>query len=44
MESPTAEAGRPIAVVFGEILVKSPNFLWYGDKSYSRKSKKAKKK
>lgn len=44
LEAPTAEAGRPIAVPFGEILFKSPNFLWWGDKYYSKRSKKAKKK
>lgn len=26
----TAEAGRPIPVVFGEGTIKSPNVLWYG--------------
>lgn len=31
METPTAEAGRPIPVVFGEGTIKSPNTLWYGD-------------
>lgn len=33
LESPTAEAGRPIAVIFGTITVKGPNILWYGEKS-----------
>lgn len=33
LESPSAEAGRPIPVVFGTVLVKGPNVLWYGDKS-----------
>jgi hypothetical protein len=33
MENPTAEAGRPIPVVFGTITVKGVNVLWYGDKS-----------
>ena len=32
MEAPTAEAGRPIPVVFGNITVKSPNCLFYGDR------------
>lgn len=32
LESPTAEAGRPIPVVFGTVLIESPNVLWYGDK------------
>ncbi|MDC8804207.1 hypothetical protein PRZ61_12220 [Halomonas pacifica] len=30
IEAPTAEAGRPIPVVFGEGTIKSPNTLWYG--------------
>ena len=33
MENPTADAGRPIPVVFGTMTLKGPNFLWYGDKS-----------
>lgn len=31
-ENPTAEAGKPIPVVFGRITVKGVNVLWYGDK------------
>lgn len=30
-EAPTAEVGRPVPVVFGTVLVKSPNVVWYGD-------------
>lgn len=33
LDSPSAEAGRPIPAVFGTVLVKGPNVLWYGDKS-----------
>ena len=33
MDSPTAEAGREIPVVFGTITVKGLNFLDYNDKS-----------
>jgi len=33
LENPTADAGRPIPVVFGTITVKGLNVLWYGDKS-----------
>ena len=33
MENPTAEAGRPIPVVFGTITVKGLNVVWFGDKS-----------
>ena len=29
MEAPTAEAGRPIPIVFGEGTLKSPNTLYY---------------
>ena len=28
---PTAEPGRPIPVVFGTYVIKSPNVVWYGD-------------
>jgi len=28
---PTAESGRPIPVVFGEVTVTGPNVVWYGD-------------
>jgi len=31
VDAPTAEEGRPIPVVFGTVLVKSPNVVWYGD-------------
>lgn len=34
---PTAEAGKPKNVVFGEVLVKSPNYLWYGYKSQAQR-------
>lgn len=33
MENPTAEAGKPIPVIFGTVLVKEVNILWSGDKS-----------
>lgn len=32
LEDPTAEAGRPIPVVFGTITVKGLNVLWFGNK------------
>ncbi len=32
MEAPTAEAGRPIPLIFGTEEIKSANVLWYGDK------------
>lgn len=28
---PTAEEGRPVPVVFGEVWITGPNILWYGD-------------
>lgn len=28
---PTAEAGRPVPVVFGEVTITGPNCVWYGD-------------
>lgn len=39
LEGPTAEAGRPIPVIFGHIHIQSPNFLWYGDINHSRHKK-----
>lgn len=44
MDAPTAEAGRPIPVMFGEMLIKSPNFLWWGDKYFVKKQRNGKKK
>lgn len=32
MEDPTADAGRPVPVVFGTVTVKGLNILWFGDK------------
>jgi len=32
MDSPTAESGRPIPVVFGSVTLSSPNNLGYWDK------------
>ena len=29
-QAPTAEEGRPIPVIFGEVLVESPNVVWFG--------------
>lgn len=36
LDNPTAEAGRPIPVVFGTLTVKGLNVLWYGDKDRDR--------
>lgn len=33
LENPTADAGREVPILFGEILMKSANCLWFGDKS-----------
>lgn len=33
LQNPTAEAGRPIPVIFGTLTVKGPNILWFGDKT-----------
>lgn len=30
---PTADAGRPVPVIFGTVLIKGPNVVWYGDLS-----------
>lgn len=32
LDDPTAEAGRPIPVVFGSVEVKGANIIWFGDK------------
>lgn len=32
MDDPTADAGRPIPVIFGTVTVKNPNVLWFGEK------------
>lgn len=41
LEDPTAEAGRPIPVVFGTITVKGLNVVWFGDKRSHTYKKKA---
>lgn len=41
LEDPTAEAGRPIPVVFGTVTVKGLNLLWYGEKSSQTSKVKA---
>ena len=33
LENPTAEAGREVGVIFGTVLIKDPNIIWYGDKA-----------
>ena len=40
MEDPTAEAGIERPVIFGTMLLKSPNCMWFGDKfMHTRKVK-----
>lgn len=41
MESPTAEEGAPVPVLFGEMWVSSPNILWTGDKETTKRKIKA---
>ncbi len=41
MENPTAEAGRPIPVVFGEMEVSGINIIYYGEKTTSTFNVKA---
>lgn len=45
MEDPTAEAGRPIPVLFGTMTIKGTNILWYGEKQVTtyKKSSSSKK-
>ena len=31
VDAPTAEEGRPIPVVFGAVLLRGANVVWYGD-------------
>jgi len=33
LENPVAEAGKPIPKVFGTMIIKGVNVLWYGEKS-----------
>ena len=41
LENPTAEAGRPIPVVFGSMTIKGPNIIWFGEKSINTYMAKA---
>lgn len=31
IDAPTADEGKPIGVVFGEVVVRSANVVWFGD-------------
>ncbi len=33
IQVPTAEPGRAIPIIFGTVLIKDPNTVWYGDLS-----------
>lgn len=33
LDSPTAEAGRPMPRLFGTAIIKSPNTIWFGEKA-----------
>lgn len=43
-EAPTAEEGRPIPVVFGSVLIRGANVVWYGDLAADPIKKKSGKK
>lgn len=32
MDNPESSQGNVIPIVFGEVTIKNPNVLWYGDK------------
>lgn len=36
IDDPVAEAGKPIPVVFGTVIVKGLNVLWFGDKGHRK--------
>lgn len=40
LDDPTADAGKPVPVVFGTVTVKGLNILWYGEKSLKTKTVK----
>lgn len=41
LDAPTAEAGKPVCVVFGTVTIQDPNCLWYGDVSTTTQKVKA---
>lgn len=41
---PQADEGRPIGVVFGNVLIKAPTLTWYGDLSTEKIKTKSSKK
>lgn len=41
LEEPTAEAGRPIPVVWGSVEMSGTNVIWYGDKKLKKRKIKS---
>lgn len=41
LDDPTSDAGREMPVPFGDITIKSPNILWFGEKSVRQYKVKA---
>lgn len=41
MDDPTAEAGKPLPVLFGTKTIKGLNVLWFGEKRYKKRKVKA---
>lgn len=41
VDAPTAEEGKPFAVVFGTVWMTGPNVIWYGDLRTTPIKKKA---
>lgn len=44
LEGPTASGAQPIIKIFGDLTIKSPNILWYGNIRNARREKKSNKK
>ncbi len=42
LEDPTAEAGKPVPVIWGTLTLKGLNILWYGEKETVQKKMKKK--
>lgn len=38
LDYPTAEAGKPVTVMFGTNYIESPNVLWYGERRSEKRS------
>lgn len=43
IDAPTAEEGRAIPVIFGDVWLRGPNVIWYGDLKTTPIRKKGKK-